>query len=209
MPSWFGRKKDPPSESTAPEAPGGDSGAPRSVRFIGYTEDWRLEGAMQLTGRLLDTLNRRDGIPLADVTWAPLDGSAAMEPAPGIQSVDPYDLIVVVAGDDTLASASAEERAAHRVHKVTFDVALEAPPFRVVGVISLHPGSNPESLLERGSQMFAAVKDAVVKVGDGLIDLGQAEVVLVNRFYLRDVAQVDRATGLRHEPFPGGRQGIG
>jgi len=208
MPSWFGRKKDQANESAAPEAPGGDSRAPRSVRFIGYTEDWRLEGAMQLTGRLLDTLNRRDAIPLADVTWAPLDGSAAMEPAPGIQSVDPYDLIVVVAGEDTLAAVTAEEHAA-RVHRITFDVALEAPPFRVVGTISLHPGSNPESLLERGTQMFAAVKNAVVKVGDGLIDLGGAEVVLVNRFYLRDVAQVDRATGLRYEPFPGYRQGIG
>ncbi len=209
MLSWFGRKRDQASEAAAPETPGGGSRGPRSVRFIGYTEDWRLEAAMQLTGRLLDTVNRRDAIPLADVTWAPLDGSAAMEPAPGIQSVDPYDLIVVVAAEDTLAAVTAEERAAHRVHKVTFEVALEAPPFRVVGTISLHPGTSPETLMERGTQMFAAIKDSVVTVGDGLIDLGGAEVVLVNRFYLRDVAQVDRTTGLPHEPFPGSRQGIG
>ncbi|MEO8208230.1 MAG: hypothetical protein ABI598_04275 [Chloroflexota bacterium] len=203
MPFGFGRKKDHAAEAIETVAPAASRTGPRTVGFIGYTEDWRLEGAMVLNGRLLDMLNKRDPIELEDVRWAPLDASGPLESAPGIESLDPYDLIVVVAGGDTLPQGSDDERAAHRVHKVSFDVALEAPPFRIVGTIHLHPGSNPESLLERASQMFAAVTDPTIGLGDQTVDLGQAKVVLVNRFYLRDVTQVDRATGQRHEFLPG------
>ncbi|MBI2763866.1 MAG: hypothetical protein HYX54_08995 [Chloroflexi bacterium] len=206
MPFGFGRRKDVAVAAPQP-LPAADATTPRSVRFHGFTEDWRLDGAMALSGRLLDTLNHRDAIPITDVRWAPLDGSAELEPAPGIQSMDPYDLIVVLAGADTLVPRTDEERAAHRIHKITFDVALDAPPFRVIGTVRVHPGAVPESLLERGSQMFVAVTDPVLQVGDAVLDLGGAEAVLVNRFYLRDVTQVDKSTGLEHVALPGTSQG--
>lgn len=209
MPFGFGRKKDPAAQS----AQGGtsmsatDARGPRSVHFHGFTEEWRLEGEMQLTGRLLDLLNQREAVPVADVRWAPADGGSPLEPAPGIQSLDPYDLIVAIADADTLAALTEDERVAHRVHKVAFDVALEAPPYRVVGTVRLHPGSEPESLLERGTQMFAAVTNPALHRGNLRLDLGDAETVLVNRFYLRGIRQVDRTTGEPFQRLPG--QGLG
>ncbi|MEA2545151.1 MAG: hypothetical protein QOI09_424, partial [Chloroflexota bacterium] len=95
------------------------------------------------------------------------------------------------------------ERAAQRVHKVSYDVALEAPPFRVIGTVFLHPGSEPDRLLDRSTEMFVPVVDAVAMLGDQRIGDPEVETVLVNRFYLRGVEQVDKRTGLKHQRFPG------
>ena len=119
-------------------------------------------------------------------------------PAPGLESVDPYDLILVLAGESSLPRADRAEKAAHRVHKVSYDVALEAPPFRVIGTVYLHPGSEPDRLLDRATEMFVPVVDArrlptaTAMVGDPDVD-----TVLVNRFYLRGVEQIDKRTGLK------------
>ena len=88
----------------------------RGVQFTAITEDWRLRGRMQIAGRLTDALNKREAIVISDVTWGPSDGSAPMEPASGIKSVDPYDLILVIAGEDSLPPLTDAERSALKVH---------------------------------------------------------------------------------------------
>jgi len=206
MPFGFGRKKEAPPEGAGAAATiaAADDRGSRPVRFNGLTDEWRLRGTMTITGRLLDTLNKREAVPLSDVVWAPLDGSAPYEPAPGIQAVDPYDLIVVIAGPETLATLAEDERSAHRIHKIAFDVALQVPPLRVVGTVRLHPGSEPDGLLERSSQMFVAVTNPTVWLADRAVEVGEdADAVFVNRFYLRGVEQVDLATGERHARLPG------
>lgn len=202
MPFGFGRK-DVEAAPPPADLPVVASSTPRTIEFQGFTAEWRLDGRLVMTGRLLDVVNQREAIPVTDVRWAPLDGRADFEPAPGIQEVDPYDLIVVIAGSDTLSAKSNDERAAHRIHKVSFDVALMAPPFTVIGSVQIHPGAVPESLLDRGAQMFVAITDPDVKIGDVTLDIGSPEAVLVNRFYLRDVIQVDRATGRPYATLPG------
>ena len=201
MPFGFGRKQDEPTV-----VPGAllevASTATRSIAFQGFTEEWRLEGRVVLTGRLLEVLNQREPIAVTDVRWAPIDGGSTLEPAPGINEVDPYDLIVVIAGSGTLAATTDDERAAHRIHKVSFDVAVTAPPFRVIGSVKVHPGAVPESIMDRGGALFAALTDAVVHHGDEAIDLGGAETVLVNRAYIREVVQVDLSTGLPYTNLP-------
>lgn len=203
------RRKDEgaPSPGTrgsgSSSAPGLHAGAPRGVRFVALTEDWRLSGSMNITGRLSDALNKREALPIHDVKWGPPDGSAPLEPAPGLQSVDPYDLILVTAGDESLPPLTETERAALKVHKIAYDVALEAPPFRVIGTVYLHPGSDPERLMERSSEMFVAVVDAVARLGDVDVSDPEVEAILVNRFYLRGVEQVDKRTGQRHPKLPG------
>lgn len=202
MPFGFGKKKEQEAEAAAP-APV-DPRLPRRVPFHGLTDTWRLRATMTITGRLLDTLNLREALDLEDVSWAPLDGSTPFEPAPGIESVDPYDLIVVLAGAETLPGVTEQERTAYRIHKVTYDVALEVPPLRVVGTVQLHPGSEPEGLVERGTQMFVAVTSPVVTLGGAVVELEtDGGAALVNRFYLRGVQQVDLATGERHRELPG------
>lgn len=198
MPFGFGRKKAEEEPVAPPPAPLVE----RVTRFEGFTEEWRLEGEMDVSSRMLDLLNLREPFPVRNVTWAPLDGSSPFEPAPGIQTVDPYDLIVVVVRSDRLTERNEDERSAHRIHKVTFDVALEAPPFRVVGSIQLHPGTAPEALLDRGSLMFTAITSPTVTLGDEPLDLGGAEAVLVNRMYVRGVLQVDPTTGQPYGAVP-------
>ena len=153
-------------------------------------------------GRLSDALNKRESVTISDVQWAPADGSAPLAPAPGLKAVDPYDLIIVLAGEATLPPLTDAERAAHKVHKVAYDVALEVPPFRVVGTVHLHPGSEPERLLDRATEMFVPVVGAVAYLGDQPIG-PEMDAVLVNRFYLRGIEQVDRRTGERHQRLPG------
>lgn len=178
------------------------TGPVRGVPFTALTEDWRLRGRMDITGRLSDALNKRDAIAITDVSWGPTDATE-LEPAPGLKSVDPYDLIMVTAGEDSLPPLTDTERVALKVHKVAYDVALEVPPFRVIGTVYLHPGSEPDRLLDRSTEMFVAVADAVAKHGEVEVTDPEVEVILVNRFYLRGVSQVDKRTGQPHQKLPG------
>lgn len=200
------RKKAPPAEpatDTLPLPVAEGPGAP----FEGLTEEWRLVGRMLIEGRLSDALNRREPIALADVHWAPMEDDAALEAAPGLKSVDPYDLIVVIAGQDSLPALTDAERSAHKIHKVTYEVRLEVPPYRVVGTVQLYPGYEPVRLLDRSNDMFVAVVNATATLGDRLVSQAGTDVILVNRAYLRGVEQVDARTGERYEKLPGGSLG--
>ncbi len=200
----FRRRKDNDTDPAAVAA--ADTPPGRGVPFDGLTEDWRIVGQMHVTGRLSDALNKREAVPISDVQWAPADGSEAMTAAPGLKSVDPYDLIMVLAGDDTLPVMTDNERSAHKVHKIAYDVALEVPPYRVLGTVFLLPGSEPDRLLDRATEMFVPIVDAVAYLGDD--PLGESmDAILVNRFYLRGVEQIDRRTGERHQRLPGGSLG--
>jgi hypothetical protein len=210
VPFGFLRRRKPGDAAGGDGAPGKASpaasihaGQARGVPFVALTEDWRLRGQMDISGRLSDALNRREAIAITNVSWGPPDGSAPLEEAPGLQSVDPYDLILVTAGDDSLPPLTEPERTALKVHKVAYDVALEVPPFRVVGTVYLHPGSEPERLLDRSSEMFVPVVGAVAQLDDVEVSDPEVEVILVNRFYLRGVTQVDRRTGEPHQKLPG------
>src|SRR5205814_6597213 len=118
VPFGFRRKKKPVVLPLPPE-PEEEDLEPFEVEgaeFDGLTEEWRLVGVMNVKGRLSDALNRREAIRIRDVRWAPIDGSADFEAVPGLKSVDPYDLIVVLAGEGRLPPMSEEEEAAHKVH---------------------------------------------------------------------------------------------
>jgi hypothetical protein len=212
VPFNFLRKKPTPVE---PEAAAVDP-APEIIEsarktggtaFDGLTEEWRLMGVMHIDGRLSDALNRREAIAIADVSWAPADGSGPFTPVPGLKSVDPYDLIVVLAGEGTLPPLSESEKAAHKIHKVPYDCVLEAPPFRIVGTVYMFAGTEPERLLDRGTEMFVPVVDARCYLGEERLG-DEVDVVLVNRFYLRGIEQVDKHTGVATPPEPRPTHGI-
>jgi hypothetical protein len=192
MPFGFLRRGSPkPAPATAPARPGSGS---RGVPFDGLTEEWRLVGRMEVEGRLSDVLNRRESIAISGVHWAPIDGSEEMTPAPGLERIDPFDLIVVFAGVGSLPSFTDAERAAHKLHKVSYDVALELTPIRVVGTVYLFPGSEPERLMDRSTELFVPVTNAVALLGNRPLNDPEVDVVLVNRSYLRGIDQVDRRT---------------
>ncbi|HYM84643.1 MAG TPA: hypothetical protein VEY67_10870 [Candidatus Dormibacteraeota bacterium] len=197
----FRRKQDEASGSTATGPPAGQRTG-RPIAFEALTDEWRLRGSMQVDGRLSDALNRREPIRITDVLWAPADGSAELQPA-GFEVVDPYDLVLVITGPSSLPVLTDSERVAFKVHKVAYDVALEAPPYRVIGTVYLYPGSEPDRLLDRSSEMFVPVADATAYLGDRKVSGDEADAVLLNRFYLRGVEQVDKRTGERHPTLPG------
>lgn len=202
MPFGFLRRKGeaaPGMPETAPVAGRRAQGVP----FDGLTEEWRLVGLMHIEGRLSDALNRRETITISDVRWAPVGGGADLTPAPGLKAIDPYDLIVVLAGPDSLPTLTDAERAAHKVHKIAYDVSLEAPPFRVIGTVYLYPGSDPDRLLDRATEMFIPVTQAVALYGDREVSDPDVEIILVNRFYLRGVEQVDKRTRQPAAKLPG------
>ena len=199
MPFGFGKREAKPDEggeaAATPAAspivvpqPSADGG----VAFDGLTEEWRLVGVMEVSGRLSDALNRREAISIRDVNWAPLDGSEPFTPVPGLRSIDPYDLIVVLAGEGSLPDFSDDEKAAHRVHKLSYGVALEVPPFRIRGIVHLFPGFEPERLLDRSNDMFFAVTDGLVVLDETRIGDVPTDTILVNRHYLQRVEQVEQ-----------------
>lgn len=189
----------------ARSGPGGPAaGQPQAISFEALTEDWRLRGTFAAQGRLADVLNKREAIPIRAVSWAPADQSDGFSEVPGLQSVDPYDLIVVVlTGDDSRSVQGPDRAAAGRLHKIEYDVALDCPPYRVVGTVHLFPGSEPDRIMERQTELFVAVTDPLVFHGPDLVRMDDVEVALVNRSYLRGVEQVDRKTLARVRPLPG------
>jgi hypothetical protein len=199
--NFLRRKKA--SDSVAPTAAPKGSRPRTGVAFDAVTEEWRLVGRMTVTGRLSDALNKREALAIHDVHWAPIDGSAPLVEAPGLKSVDPYDLILVLAGEGSMPELTDSERAAHRIHKVSYDVALEVPPFRVIGTVYMHPGSEPDRLLDRATEMFVPVVEAVATLEDKQVGDPDVDTVLVNRFYLRGVEQIDKRTGLKAQKLPG------
>ena len=190
------RKKPAPHGVSVPTGPtAADAAAPAGgpmVRFDGLTEDWRLTGMMHVEGRLSDALNRRETISISDVAWAPIDGSAALAPVPGLKSIDPYDLIAVLAGPDTLPNFSEAEKAARRVRKEPYQVVLEAPPFRIVGTVHVFPGHDAKQLMEQAAEMFVPLTNAVAYVDERRVADPDVQVVLVNRLYVRGVEPTGR-----------------
>jgi hypothetical protein len=197
------RKKDTSTGGQSADNGAAPAAGHRGVAFDGLTEEWRLVGEMQVDGRLSDAVNRREPITISNVRWAPIDESAPMSDVPGLKSVDPYDLLIILAGEASLPPLSDAERSAHKVHKIAYEVALEVPPFRVIGTVYLYPGSDPDRLLDRATEMFVPVVDATAYLGDRVIGEEVTDAVLVNRFYLRGVEQIDRRTGVRHAKLPG------
>ena len=82
-------------------------------------------------------------------------------------------------------------------------MALEVPPFRVIGTVYLYPGSEPDRLLDRATEMFVPVVDAIAYLGEQPVTDPEMDAILVNRFYLRGVEQIDKRTGERPQKLPG------
>ncbi|MCU0504165.1 MAG: hypothetical protein MUE82_00095 [Chloroflexi bacterium] len=180
-----------PAQGGPQAAPAAEPGAPIDA----CTEDWRIRGRVNVEGRLLDALNRRDPIEILSAEWAPTDGSAPFEAVPGLRTLDPFDLLIVFARPETMPARTPEETAARRRSKDTFDVLVDLAPFQVVGTVHLYPGLDASSLLDRGTDLFIAFTGAVAALPTGRrVGPDEPTTILVNRSYLTHVEQVDEVT---------------
>lgn len=189
------RRKPAPAATPGTAAGSGTAAAEAGTPLDAVTEDWRIRGRVRVQGRLLDALNRREPIEIVSVDWAPVDGSKGFEPAPGLRTIDPYDLLLVFARPETMPARTPDESAAYRRSKETFDILVDVPPFQVVGTVHLFPGLLPDTLLDHGTDMFTAFTGAVASTAvAGRIGPGEPSTIIVNRSYITHVEQVDEVT---------------
>ena len=101
MPFDFLKRKGPSAGAAGKAADGLTGAGTRAVPFDGLTEEWRIIGTMEISGRLSDALNKREVLGICDVQWTPIEVEEPFTPAPGLKSIDPHDLIIVMAGAAT------------------------------------------------------------------------------------------------------------
>ena len=105
---------------------------------------------------------------ITEVQWAPIDGSEPLSRgarAQGDRPVRPDHR--PGRGGPAAAADRRTKRAAHRIHKVAYDLALEVPPFRVIGTVYLYPGSEPGAAARpRRRRCSCRSCDARATIGD-------------------------------------------
>jgi hypothetical protein len=155
------------------------SGPGAGVAFDGITEEFRLSGRMLASGSLGEILGRGQPVPITDVSWGPVDGSAPLAGAPGLRHVDPDDFLVVVApvdGGDRLPPPAGG-----------WSVVLDLGTLVVTGTAAPVPsGGGPGDLLGEAGDRFVLVREASVAAGD-LVLTTEPVAALVNRARVRAV----------------------
>lgn len=160
----------------------------RLGHFVALTEDSRIDATLAQGGvKLPDALERRAAINVNNVQQGPNDLSAPLAPAPGVKSVDPCDISIVMPAEDGEPLVSEADRDAWAKFRVAYDVTLETTPFRVSGVLLLLPSQDPLSLTERGTELFLPVFAPVVQMGAVTIKDTPGDAILVNRSHMRKV----------------------
>jgi hypothetical protein len=127
-----------------------------------------------------------------DALQGPSDLSKPLAAAPGIKSVDPYDISVAMPAADGEPVVSDADKDAWVKFRVAYDVTMEATTFKITGVLLLLPSQDPMSLTERGTELFMPVFSPSVTAGFARISDVPRDVVLVNRSHMRRVNAVAR-----------------
>ncbi len=153
--------------------------------FIALTEDGRIDATCN--GKFAEILEKRMAIQVSNAMESPVDGSRPPAPAAGLKSVDPYDLTVVMAAGDGMPPVSPADKEEWARWRMSYDVVLDATPFRITGTMLLFPSIDPMSLKERGTELFVPVFNPTVQVNGVPVRDVPKDVVLVNRSHLRRV----------------------
>ena len=189
----FGRQKPAPPvvDSSVSEAEIWAESAPdpQTIVFDGLTATQRIVGKIVFGGRLSDALNAREPLPITNV-WMATPGESSFVPVPICGSVDPYEFQLVVLGPDSLPGFSPEQRNARRIHKISYLVEMDLDPYQVAGTIWLNAGVSIESLSGRSTKLYLPVTEALVMLGNQVVDLRGSDAVLVNLFNLRKIREL-------------------
>lgn len=153
-------------------------------------------GTMPVATRLSDALNRREPLLVESAAACALDDPAGPVPEPGLLELDPYELVVVMVGLDSLPADDPGKRAAMRVRRLPYGVTLDLGVATVFGTVHMHPGTDPRRLRDARSELFFPVTDAVVRRGDRVLGGPWVHAVLVSRPCLRSVEGWDPLSGL-------------
>jgi len=114
------------------------------------------------------------------------DGTAPQAPV-SMKNVDPYDIAIAMPAPDGEPAVGDDDRAVWGKFRIAYDVTLEAPPYKVTGVLLLLPSQDPLSLRERGTDLFLAVFGPTIQVGFATLKDVPGDAILVNRSHLKKV----------------------
>ena len=158
--------------------------------FVALTEDGRIDAMLNQGGKLADILEKRTAISLKEAQQGPNDGTT-LSPA-ALKTLDPYDVTVAMPAADGEPAVSDADKDAWSRFRVSYEVTLEAPPFRIMGMLLLLPSQDPTSLLERGTELFLPVLNPTVQFNGLALKDVPRDSVLVNRSHIRRVANSQR-----------------
>ena len=154
--------------------------------FVALTEDGRIDAVLNQGGKLADVLEKRSAISIKDAQQGPNDGSALS--AANLKTLDPYDVTVAMPAADGEPAVTDADRDAWSRFRVSYEVVLEATPFRIMGTLMLLPSQDPSSLMERGTELFLPVLNPTVQLNGLAIKDVPRDSVLVNRSHIRRVS---------------------
>ncbi len=159
----------------------------RPAHFVALTEDGRIDAMLAQSGKLAALLEKRGSINVNTAQRGASDGSVPLTPALGLKTVDPYDVTIAMPAEDGEPAVSDADHEAWQRFRVSYDATIEAPPYKVTGLLLLLPSQDPFSLTERGTDLFLAVFNPTVEyLGATLNDIPR-DSILVNRSHMRRV----------------------
>lgn len=160
--------------------------------FVALTEDGRIDAVLARGGaKLAAALEARVAVNVSNPMKGSSDGSAPLAPA-GMRKVDPHEVAIAMPAPDGEPAVTDDDRAVWSKFRIAYDVTLEAPPYKVTGVMLLLPSQDPLSLGERGTELFLAVFSPTVQVGAVTLRDVPGDAILVNRSRLKRVDAVVR-----------------
>jgi len=160
---------------------------PHVQEIRGWTEDLVVSGAIYSGDRLSDLFNRRELITLYRPSVRRLGVIGWPVPTEERLEVDPFDFDLVLGSP--LDPAEADHRAARRIHKVRYPVIVSGRTFEVRGTLHLFPGLAPEYAAHRTNVLFLPLTHATARHSGANVADGRADVVLVNRYAIREIKQ--------------------
>jgi hypothetical protein len=156
--------------------------------FVALTQNVRVDASLAQGGvKLADALEKRQSVVVNGVMQGPSDGMTPLLPAPGIRSIDPYDISIAMPAEDGEPVVTEADRNAWMMYRVAYDVTLTVPPYTASGVVLLFESQDPSSLTERGSELFVPVFAPTVQIGEVTIKDTPRDAILVNRAHIRRV----------------------
>jgi hypothetical protein len=154
--------------------------------FVALSEDGRIDAILNQGGKLADLLEKRAAINVKEAQRGPADGSL-LSPAGTVKTVDPYDVTIAMPAADGEPVVSDAERDAWSRMRVSYDVIIDAPPFKLGGTLMLLASQDPSSIAERGTDLFIALFNPHVEVAGVTLRDVPRDSVLVNRSHIRRV----------------------
>jgi hypothetical protein len=177
-----------PTVPVRPPLPTPSEGQQSEHFFRAWTEDLYISGFVPGSGRLSDVLNAREPINVQQPKIHALRAAGWPTRPDGDVVLDPFDLEFVLGHAMT---GSDVERAAKRVHKVQYPVLVEGQNFEIIGTMHIFPGNAPEFAVHRSSQLFLPITEPSVRREQRLVSDRYTDVVLVNRYAVRSIRQLD------------------